>query len=238
MRIRFSALSVILVPLSLLAAPSESETRATLRSLNTLGTVESAAAHGITGFRLGAGVTSFAVPEASQATFAQDTGYTGPEGRVLFPKLQVTKGLWYPFDLGLVYGQLQHSDISQLGGYLQWTLYEGLAQPAFALRGTYSRIQGLQTGALESGGLYAVTSWGVPFVTLFASYGAVQTRGTPLPVTEANAEPTSQTWWQPEASVGVNLTILPPFVVLGVEATSLLNTGSKPILQAKLSIGL
>lgn len=236
MRTLFSVLSLILVPLSLLATPSESETRATLRSLNSWGTVESAAAHGITGFRLGAGITSFDVPEASQATFAQDTGYTGPEGRVLFPKLQVTKGLWYPFDLGLVYGQLQHSDISQLGGYLQWTLYEGLAQPAFALRGTYSRIQGLQSGALESGGLYAVTSWGVPFVTLFASYGAVQTRGT-VPATEANTEPTSQTWWQPEASVGANLTLLPPFAVLGIEATSLLNTGNKLILQAKLSVG-
>lgn len=237
MRTLFSVLSLALVPLSLLATPSESETRATLRSLNSWSPVESAAAHGITGFRIGAGVTSFAVPEASQATFAQDTGYTGPKGRILFPKLQVTKGLWYPFDIGLGYGQLQHSDIRQVGGYLQWTLYEGLAQPAFALRSTYSRIQGLQTGVLESGGLHAVTSWGVPFVTLFASYGAVQTRGT-VPVTEANAEPTSQTWWQPEANVGVNLTLLPPFVVLGVEATSLLNTGSKPTLQAKLSIGL
>lgn len=237
MRTLFSILSLALVPLSLLATPSESETRATMRSLNSWSPVEPAAAHGITSFRIGAGATSFAVPEASQATFAQDTEYTGSKGRILFPKLQITKGLWYPFDMGLVYGHLQHSNISQFGGYLQWTLYEGLAQPAFAIRSTYSRIQGLQAGTLESGGLYAVTSWGVPFVTLFASFGAVQTRGT-VPVTEANTAPTNETWWQPEANVGVNLTILPPFVVLGVEATSLLNTDSKLILQAKLSVGL
>src|SRR3989338_2723065 len=117
----FHSLCLVLVPVSLFAAtPTEQETQSTLRSLNAWSPVESAAAHGMSGVRVGTGLTSFAVPEAAQPTFEQVTQHTGA-GRVLFPKLLVTKGLWYPLDVGLVYGKLQDSGISQAGGYLQWT---------------------------------------------------------------------------------------------------------------------
>ena len=231
----FYALCLSLLSTSLLAAaPSEGETLRTLRSLNMWSPVESAASHGITGLRVGAGMTSFSVPESSQATFAQETQYTGAS-RVFFPKLLVTKGLWYPLDVGLVYGHL--STINQWGGYAQWTLFEALAMPAFALRGTYSRLTGLEAGALESGGINAIASWGIPFLTGFVYCGTAYNRGFLLATAPATA-PTAKTWWQPEAGVGVNLTLLPPFVVLGVEVASLLNTDSGPVLQAKLSVGM
>jgi hypothetical protein len=231
------ALCLVLFPLSLLAAsPNEAEIQSMLRSVNSWSPVESAASHGMSGFRVGAGVTSFALPAGSQTVFKQETERAGSE-RIFFPKLLVTKGLWYPLDAGLVYGRLQNSTISQYGGYLQWTLYEALAQPALAIRGMYSRITGLRAGAMESGGASVIASWGIPFVTGFVYYGTSKNRGY-IPAADSTSTPAEKTWWQPEAGAGLNLTLLPPFVVFGLEMASSFNTGNGQMVQAKLSFGI
>ena len=82
----------------------------------------------------------------------------------------VNKGIFYPLNIGLMasFSSADEKPIYQLSPYLQWTIFEKFALPAFAVRLQYEKLFGLEASELEilTSGLQS--SWGFKNLTLFA----------------------------------------------------------------------
>ena len=60
------------------------------------------------------------------------------------PSLRFVKGLPYNIDLGLSYSRVPSADLDLWGGELRWAILEGsAATPAVAVRGTYTKLSGV-----------------------------------------------------------------------------------------------
>jgi hypothetical protein len=88
------------------------------------------------------------------------------------PKLHVQKGLPLNIDVGVVYSQVPETNISLIGGEAKWAILEGSAiKPAFAIRGSYTRLNGVKTLDMETMGFDASVSKGFPLFTPYAGIG-------------------------------------------------------------------
>lgn len=130
-----------------------------------------AASLGIIGIDVGAEVTA--------ANIHEDRSYwtkitPDPPGQVILPKLHVQKGLPFGFDIGAVYTKVPQSNVSMVGGELKWAFISGnAALPAVALRGSYTKLLGVDTLDLQTIGADLSISKGIAFVTPYAGIGQV-----------------------------------------------------------------
>lgn len=141
---------------------------------------------GLTGFDIGLGVTATrientAVLEKVTSDAAETTLYV--------PTLRVHKGLPAGFDIGLTYASVPGSNIRYTGGELRYALLEGgIASPAVAVRGSLTKLSGVDQLAFGTRGLDVSISKGFAVFTPYAGIGRVwvesEPRGVPLLVTE------------------------------------------------------
>jgi hypothetical protein len=125
---------------------------------------------GTLGFDIGFEVSStkMETPALEQAT----TG-NAPDN-LLVPKLHLHKGLPLGFDVGAFYTSVPDSNIGLIGGELRYALYEGgTLTPAVSIRGTFSRLTGVDELDLTTRGLELSISKGFAFVTPYAGIGTV-----------------------------------------------------------------
>lgn len=141
---------------------------------------------GISGFDIGVGVTAtklehLAILERVTSDNADVTLYV--------PTLRLYKGLPAGFDLGLTYASIPGSNIRYTGGELRYALLAGSATtPAIGVRGSFTRLSGVDQLALSTRGLDISISKGFAVVTPYAGVGRIwvesDPRGTAGLVTE------------------------------------------------------
>lgn len=126
---------------------------------------------GSLGFDIG-----FEVSSTSLESSALETATSGDatSNHLLVPKLHVSKGLPLGFDIGAFYTSVPSSNIGLIGGELSYALFEGgTVTPAVSIRGTYSRLTGVDDLDLTTKGLELSISKGFAFFTPYAGIGQI-----------------------------------------------------------------
>jgi len=120
--------------------------------------------------------------EVTAANIREDRPYwtrvtEDPPSQVILPKLHIQKGLPFGFDIGAVYAKVPQSNVSMVGGELKWAFISGNAVwPAIAIRGSYTRLLGVDDLDLETIGADLSISKGLAFVTPYAGIGQIWIR--------------------------------------------------------------
>lgn len=125
---------------------------------------------GTLGFDIGFEITSTKME--SDALELATTG--NAPSQLIVPKLHVSKGLPFGFDVGAFYTSVPSSNIGLVGGELSYALFEGgIVSPAVSVRGTYSRLTGVDQLDMSTKGLELSISKGFAFFTPYAGVGQV-----------------------------------------------------------------
>ena len=133
---------------------------------------------GITGFDVGVSVTGVRLKHRDlfeRASSGGDVPATLPLASV-----RIHKGLPYGMDIGAVYSAVPGSNVGVIGGEVRWAFIEGgVAIPAVALRGTATKLLGVDQLDLETTSLDISVSKGILNVTPYGGIGKVRVRSTP-----------------------------------------------------------
>jgi len=98
----------------------------------------------------------------------------------LVPRLHAHKGLPFGFDIGASFTSVPDSDFKIVGAELRYAILEGsIATPALAVRGTYSKVTGVDEVDFSSAGLEVAISKGFLLFTPYAGVGIVYSDSTP-----------------------------------------------------------
>ena len=193
-----------------------------------------AAPLGITGFD--AGVEVSAVDIKSDSPYWQ-AAFSGDAPSYLFlPKLRVRKGLPFGIDLGAMYSYVPDSNIKLYGIEVSKAILDGtMATPALGIRGTYSRLAGVNDLDLQTAGLDASISKGFLFLTPYAGAGYlwINSRATGnLSTLAASAGGLkTENIYQPRVFAGLKVSPLP---LLGITAEAEYEV--RPIYSLKAAV--
>jgi len=133
---------------------------------------------GITGFELGLEVTSTEMKNSALWTTATNGGKA--LNSLIVPKLHVFKGLPLGIDVGAFYSAIPTTNIKLIGGELRYAIMEGgLALPAVGIRGSMSKLSGVEQLSFNTKGLDVSISKGFAMFTPYAGVGTVWIDSTP-----------------------------------------------------------
>jgi hypothetical protein len=131
---------------------------------------------GITGFDLGIEVSSTQVKNSTLWELA--TGSS--RSNLPLPKLHLHKGLPLNIDVGAFYSSVPTTNIKLYGGELRYAIMEGgVALPAVAIRGSLSKLTGVDQLSFSTKGLDISISKGIAMLTPYAGAGKVWVDSTP-----------------------------------------------------------
>lgn len=131
---------------------------------------------GITGFDVGVEVTAVDINETK--SYWKDMGDF--PGFLPVPKIHAQKGLPFGIDIGAVYSKAPGTNIQLLGGEVKWAFLKGtMATPAVAIRGSYTRLLGIDNLNLQTIGYDASISKGIAMFTPYAGMGQVVIESEP-----------------------------------------------------------
>lgn len=154
---------------------------------------------GVAGFDLGFEVTATTL--AHRGAWDAATSGRAPS-TVYIPKIHLHKGLPAGFDVGAFYATVPNANINLWGAELRYALIEGGAvTPAVGLRGTYSKLSGVDQLDLHTRGLELGISKGFAFVTPYAVIGRIWTDSTPVGVNNVSPEKLADS----KTAIGVNV---------------------------------
>lgn len=158
---------------------------------------------GLTGFDVGLSVTGtdIAHPEVWQSA----TASADAPGTLLTPKLQVSKGLPAGFDIGAFITAVPDTNIQLLGGELSYSIVDGdIAAPALSVRGTYSRLSGVDQLDLDTTGVELSIAQGISVFTPYAGVGRIWTDSNP----SASTGLTRESFQQNRYFLGANVSFM------------------------------
>lgn len=122
---------------------------------------------GVTGFDIGIAATSTKLNNANQYGAALEN-----EDTLIMPTVRAHKGLPFGFDVGASYAAAD--GIRFVGGELRYALVEGgTLTPAVGLRGSITRLTGVDDLDFDTRGLDISISKGFAFATPYAGIGRV-----------------------------------------------------------------
>jgi len=154
---------------------------------------------GITGFDLGVEVTATSLEHSN--LFDKASSGSGLSSLPV-AKLHAHKGLPFGIDVGAFYSSVPSTNIKLVGAELRYAFLEGgVALPAVALRGTYTKLSGVDQLDLNTRGLELTASKGFAMLTPYAGVGKVWTTSTPDNSTGLKEETITQN----KLFVGANL---------------------------------
>ncbi len=137
-----------------------------------------AAPLGTTGFDMGVEVTQTDMSKSSQI-WSKATGGGSSISKLYVPKLHIDKGLPFGIDIGAFYSKVPSSNISLYGGELRYAILDGgLAMPAVAIRGSFTKLNGVNQLSLDTKGLDLSISKGFAMFTPYAGIGQVWVNST------------------------------------------------------------
>jgi hypothetical protein len=132
---------------------------------------------GILGFDAGL-ETTFVDIHNDQSYWANATD-SDPPSVILIPKLHVQKGLPFGIDVGAVYSKISQLNLSLAGAEIKWAAIAGnAALPAVALRGSYTKLMGVDDLDIETYGADVSVSKGFAFITPYAGVGQTWVRSS------------------------------------------------------------
>lgn len=156
---------------------------------------------GITGFELGLEVTSTEMKNSALWTTATNGGKA--LNSLIVPKLHVFKGLPLGIDIGAFYSAIPTTNIKLIGGELRYAILEGsVALPAVGIRGSMSKLSGVEQLSFNTKGLDVSISKGFVMFTPYAGVGTVWIDSTPNGVGLAK-----ETFRQSKVFVGGNFNL-------------------------------
>ena len=132
---------------------------------------------GITGFDIGLGVTATRFENSAllQRATSDDADTT-----LYVPTIRLHKGLPAGFDVGLTYASVPGSNIRYTGGELRYAIWQGgVASPALAVRGSITKLSGVDQLAFDTRGVDISISKGFAFLTPYAGIGRVWVESDP-----------------------------------------------------------
>lgn len=159
---------------------------------------------GITGFDLGIAVTAAKIQHQDILTKAssETVGST-----LTIPTLRVHKGLPFGFDIGVMYASVPGSNIKFYGGELRYAIIEGgVAMPAVGLRGSVSKLSGVDQLSVDTRGFDLSISKGFAFLTPYAGIGRVRADSDPKGVPTLHSE--SVSYGKTFVGLGIKLALL------------------------------
>ena len=159
---------------------------------------------GITGFDLGIGVTA---TKLENVAILQRVSSDSVDTTLYVPTIRLHKGLPAGFDIGLQYASVPGSNIKYTGGELRYAILKGgTASPAIGVRGSFTKLSGVDQLSMDTRGLDVSISKGFAFVTPYAGLGRVWVESDPHGTAGLRAEKFSLT--KAFAGVGLNFALL------------------------------
>ncbi|BCK88087.1 hypothetical protein MIZ01_1887 [Sideroxyarcus emersonii] len=167
--------------------------------------VTPAAPLGTTGFDMGVEVTQTDMSKSSQI-WSKATGGS-PINNLYIPKLHIDKGLPFGIDVAAFYSKVPTTNIALYGGELRYAILEGgVTQPAVAIRGSFTKLSGVDQLSLDTKGIDLSISKGFAMFTPYAGIGQVWVNSS-ANVTGAGGAALSQSFTQGKVFVGANLNL-------------------------------
>jgi len=160
---------------------------------------------GLTGFDIGLEVTGTELNHSNVWKTATTSG--SAPSTLPVPKLHLIKGLPLNIDVGVVYTSVPSTNIKLLGGELRYAILEGgTATPAVAVRGTMTKLSGVDQLDFNTKGLELSISKGFAMLTPYAGIGEVWVDSKPDASTGLKDESFQQTKYY--AGANINLALL------------------------------
>jgi len=186
---------------------------------------------GITGFDAGVEVSAVNIKSNNSYWNAAFNG--DAPSYLLLPKLRVRKGLPFGIDVGAMYSYVPDSNIKLYGVEVSKAILDGtMATPALGVRGTYTRLAGVDDLDLQTAGIDASISKGILFLTPYAGAGAVWIDSTPKGNLKSfNPTLKSESFLQPRYFVGLKIS---PFPLVGITAEA--EYQERPIYSLKAAL--
>lgn len=181
------------------------------------------------------GLTGFDV--AAQASFISikdDSGYwkkasNDAPAYIGYPSIRVRKGLPFGIDVGAMYSYVVDSSIKLYGVEVSKAILEGgIATPALGVRGTWTKLDGVNDLDLQTFGLDATISKGFLFLTPYAGAGMAWIESKP---TGKLGSLSSETIAQPRGFIGLKFSPLP---LVGLTAE--VEYAARPIYSLKAGL--
>lgn len=181
---------------------------------------------GVTGFDVGIAVTGTRLKNS--ALFDRATSNGNIPSYLPLPTLRANKGLPFGIDVGLMVAAVPGSNIRLLGGELRYAIVSGnVALPAVAIRGSYTRLSGVEQLDFDTKGVDLSISKGLLNFTPYGGVGRVWVSSTPNGIGGLGKE----TFGLNKVFVGVNFNML--LLNLAVEAD---RTGENNSFGVKLGL--
>jgi hypothetical protein len=140
---------------------------------------------GITGFDIGVAATATSLEHS--AVLKKVTSSSGFSTAVV-PSLHVTKGLPFGIDVGAIYMMVPKIEVTLWGLHAKYAILDGgIGTPALAVRGSYTRVSGIDQLDFDTKGLDLSLSKGIANLTPYVGVGTVWVTSTPKnagPLTE------------------------------------------------------
>ena len=154
---------------------------------------------GITGFDVGIAVTDTKLENS--AVFAK----AGADiSNAAVPTLRVHKGLPFGIDVGAMVGAVPSTNIKLYGGELRYAIVSGgVAMPAIGVRGSYTKLAGVDQLDFDTKGLDLSISKGFAMFTPYAGVGRVWAASTPKSI--PTSTPTKESLSMSKVFVGINM---------------------------------
>lgn len=179
---------------------------------------------GITGFDLGVAVTGTKLK--NDAILKKASSGSDVPSVLPVPTLRLHKGLPLNLDVGIAFSQVPGTNIRYTGGELRWAILPGSTlTPAVAIRGTLTRLTGVDQLDFDTKSLDISISKGFANITPYGGIGQVWIKSTPKGVPGLRGEDFTQT----KVFGGVNVNF--GLANLAFEADS---TGGTTTVGAKL----
>ena len=154
---------------------------------------------GLTGFDVGIAVTDTKLENS--AVFAK----AGADiSNAAVPSLRVHKGLPFGIDVGAMVGAVPGTNIRLYGGELRYAIVSGgVAMPAIGVRGSYTKLTGVDRLDFDTKGLDLSISKGFAMFTPYAGVGRVWAASTPKSI--PTSTPTKESLSMSKVFVGINM---------------------------------
>ena len=128
---------------------------------------------GITGFEIGVESSFVQISTGNNNYWEKAFSYDAPS-ILPAPKIRVRKGLPLGIDIGAMYSALPGSNIKLYGAEASYALLEGgIATPALGVRGTFTKLSGVDDLDYQTVGIDASISKGFVMLTPYGGAGMV-----------------------------------------------------------------
>lgn len=126
---------------------------------------------GITGFDIGGEVSVMSIDKKSAQWSNSFNGKEAPS-YLAVPKIRARKGLPWSIDVGGSYAYVPETNVKMYGVEISKAILDGtMATPAVGVRGTYTKLTGVDDLGISTFGIDASVSKGFVFITPYAGAG-------------------------------------------------------------------